>query len=74
MILAAEDDPLIPADMFRNVRYSSTTSLVMPSGGGHLGFLGRTNQSDPDRRWMDWRIIDWIDHLMAKSQPRRAVA
>jgi len=61
MILAAEDDPLIPADMFRNVRYSSTTSLVMPSGGGHLGFLGRTNQSDPDRRWMDWRIIDWLD-------------
>ena len=60
MILAAEDDPLIPAEIFRDARYSSTTFLVMPSSGGHLGFLGKSN-SDPDRRWMDWRIIDWLD-------------
>ncbi len=60
MILAAEDDPLIPAETFREAHYSSTTSLIMPSAGGHLGFLGQRNH-DPDRRWMDWRIIDWLD-------------
>ncbi|MDB4679883.1 MAG: alpha/beta fold hydrolase [Planctomycetaceae bacterium] len=60
MILAAEDDPLIPAETFHNARYSSTTSLIMPSAGGHLGFLGKRNR-DPDRRWMDWRIIDWLE-------------
>jgi len=60
MILAAEDDPLIPAETFQQARYSSTTSLIMPSNGGHLGFLGQRN-SDPDRRWMDWRIIDWLE-------------
>ena len=27
--------------------------------GGHLGFLSRPN-GDPDRHWMDWRILDWI--------------
>lgn len=59
LILAAEDDPLIPADIFRDAQYSESTTLLMPASGGHLGFIGRRN-SDPDRRWMDWRIVDWV--------------
>jgi predicted alpha/beta-fold hydrolase len=58
-ILAAEDDPLIPAEIFREAEYSGSTTLLMPASGGHLGFIGRRN-GDPDRRWMDWRIIDWL--------------
>ena len=33
--------------------------LRMTDHGGHLGFVGRGG-IDPDRRWMDWRVVDWI--------------
>lgn len=59
LILAAENDHLIPIEMFRSAVYSPSTQLVTTAGGGHLGFIARRGR-DPDRRWMDWRIIDWI--------------
>ena len=46
LILAAEDDPLIPDDIFKAAKYSDSTKLLMPGSGGHLGFIGRRN-SDP---------------------------
>lgn len=73
LIIAAKDDPLVPVDCFDGVKLADETRLILAEGGGHLGFFGRKG-SDPDNRWMDWRIIDWVDHLMAKSQPKRAVA
>ena len=59
-ILAAADDPFIPASMFERIDYPSAVTLHMASGGGHLGFVSR-RRSDPDRRWMDWRIIEWLE-------------
>jgi predicted alpha/beta-fold hydrolase len=64
-ILAAADDPLIPADIFTRATLSPTTSLHLAAGGGHVGFIARSN-GDPDRRWMDWRIVEWVASL-----PRR---
>jgi predicted alpha/beta-fold hydrolase len=31
----------------------------MTRHGGHLGFIGQPG-IDPDRRWMDWRTIEWL--------------
>ncbi len=59
LILAAEDDPLIPVDIFRDLRASSTVSVQIAKSGGHLGFIGRKG-IDPDTRWMDWRCVDWV--------------
>lgn len=59
LILTAENDPMIPAEPFRELpKVDGVTVHIAPSGG-HLGFLG-CKQSDPDRRWMDWRVVEWL--------------
>ncbi len=63
LILAAQDDPLIPVAVFEGVRTSSTTRLQIAESGGHLGYVGRRG-IDPDRRWMDWRIVDWVSRIV----------
>jgi uncharacterized protein len=60
MIVVAKDDPIVPtAPLFDYPVSDSIETLVVP-GGGHLGFLAARN-GDPDIRWLDWRIIDWIE-------------
>ncbi len=59
LIIAAADDPMIPPASFQNLAMSSRVHLHVAEGGGHLGFIGRQG-ADPDRRWLDWRIVDWI--------------
>ena len=60
-ILTARDDPLIPIRMFESADFSSSIVLHAAAGGGHLGYIGRRG-IDPDRRWMDWRVVDWVTH------------
>jgi len=60
-IAAAEDDPVVPVAPLHSCRLSPSVELVTTSHGGHLGFLGSRN-GDPDFRWLDWRIIDWLQH------------
>jgi predicted alpha/beta-fold hydrolase len=61
-LLAAADDPLIPCEIFHRARLSPTTRLHLATGGGHVGFIARSS-GDPDGRWMDWRIVDWLTSL-----------
>jgi predicted alpha/beta-fold hydrolase len=59
LILTAQDDPLVPLSSFEGVRLSEAITLHIAEGGGHLGYIASRN-GDPDRRWMDWRIVDWV--------------
>lgn len=59
-ILVAADDPLIPVRIFERAPHSSAVRLHVVPGGGHVGFFGRTLAADPDRRWLDWRIVEWV--------------
>ncbi|MEO2021582.1 MAG: alpha/beta fold hydrolase [Pirellulaceae bacterium] len=58
-ILVAEDDPVVPVEIFSEVPVSQHVGLFKTRYGGHLGYLG-VRGIDSDRRWMDWRIVDWI--------------
>ncbi|HVU87950.1 MAG TPA: alpha/beta fold hydrolase [Pirellulales bacterium] len=58
-IIAAADDPLVPRHMFEALRLSPATSLHVARHGGHLGFIGARG-NDADRRWLDWRVVDWV--------------
>jgi uncharacterized protein len=71
LILAAEDDPLVLAEPLRQATLSSSTRLHLLRHGGHLGFVSRRG-ADPDRRWMDWRIVEWIAARL--PQPSAACA
>ncbi|HUS40089.1 MAG TPA: alpha/beta fold hydrolase [Pirellulales bacterium] len=58
-LLAARDDPLVPIEQFRQATMASNINLHITDHGGHLGFVGRAGV-DPDRRWMDWRVVEWV--------------
>jgi uncharacterized protein len=59
LILSAQDDPLIPRHVLERAQRSEHVSLHIAEGGGHLGYLGARGH-DPDRYWMDWRVVDWL--------------
>ena len=60
LIIAAEDDPVVPtAPLLEYERGAGVEAVIVPRGG-HLGFIGGGN-GDPDRRWLDWRIIEWLE-------------
>ncbi len=60
MILVAKDDPIVPIAPLYDYAMSDSIETHIVPGGGHLGFLAARN-GDPDIRWLDWRIIDWIE-------------
>jgi uncharacterized protein len=59
LIVAAEDDPLVPIEIFDQWVMSPLVDLLIARHGGHLGFIGPT-RGDPDSYWLDWRLVRWI--------------
>jgi predicted alpha/beta-fold hydrolase len=61
-VLTARNDPLVPVEVFQQQALPESVRLVIAEGGGHLGYIARAN-SDPDTRWLDWRVVDWVTGL-----------
>ena len=63
LILTSLDDPLISVSMFERQivekNLSPQIQIHIAEGGGHLGYLARSSH-DPDERWLDWRMVDWV--------------
>lgn len=63
LIVTAQDDPLVPADTYAEIQEQLTdhdrVTLHLTKHGGHLGFISAPSV-DPDPRWSDWRIVDWM--------------
>lgn len=59
LILTARDDPLVPLSSFAGVKLSDAVCLHIAEGGGHLGYIAARGD-DPDRRWMDWRVVEFL--------------
>lgn len=57
LLIAAQDDPLIPFEMFRTARpeLNPLIQTIYPKHGGHLGFIARRKP----RFWVDEVIIEW---------------
>jgi hypothetical protein len=58
-ILAAADDPMVPRHCFTDLQISGSVKLHLVPRGGHLGYIAR-KQTAADRRWLDWRIVEWV--------------
>ena len=54
LIIAAQDDPVIPFGQFVVAQYSPTTQLLAPKHGGHIGFVTPRGLG-----WLDQQIVDW---------------
>jgi predicted alpha/beta-fold hydrolase len=62
LILAAADDPIVPIDCFREIEsdVSESTTLLTPTAGGHVGFVGRGRQC-----WIDEVTLAWLQKSAA---------
>ncbi len=61
LILTSADDPLVPIEMFEEQRghWPDSVQLVITRSGGHLGYVG-SGHGDPDSRWLDWRVVEFV--------------
>jgi predicted alpha/beta-fold hydrolase len=73
LIVAAASDPIVPVSLFERASHSPSTQIIVEPCGGHLGFIAARG-SDPDRRWLDWRVVDWVQRQMAQMPPARSPA
>lgn len=69
LIIGAADDPLVGIESLRRLKLPAMASLHTAPGGGHMGFLANRG-TDPDRSWLDWRIVDWV----LQARPRRVIS
>ena len=60
-IIAAQDDPIVPIATVQESKVSHAVKLIVAAGGGHLGYVA-ARSSDPDCRWLDWRVVDFVAH------------
>ena len=65
LLLQAEDDPMIPFEIFKGpeVRSNPHLTLLAPPHGGHLGFISR----DLPRFWADEVLTDWISSRISET-------
>lgn len=71
LIITAASDPIVPVGPFEHASYSPTTQVVITPCGGHLGYVA-ARSDDPDRRWLDWRVVEWITSRVKISSPAAA--
>lgn len=66
LIVQAQDDPLIPFEVYRHPAFSRNPNLqlVAPEHGGHLGFISRHRP----RFWLDGVLLEWLQVTRNKSQ------
>ncbi|HEY0985206.1 MULTISPECIES: YheT family hydrolase [unclassified Schlesneria] len=54
LLIAAQDDPVIPFTPFLDTSLSSSILLRAPRYGGHIGFVTTRGPA-----WLDQQIVDW---------------
>jgi len=59
LILMSSDDPLIPVEVFEDLKLPPHIHLHLAPSGGHLGYLSARG-ADADLRWMDWRVVEGL--------------
>ena len=53
IIVSARDDPFVEAEILERAPRSDAVDLRIEVGGGHLGYLQRSIDSQAGRRWLD---------------------
>lgn len=65
LIVQAQDDPLIPFEVYRHPAFTrnSHLELVVPQHGGHVGFISKTKP----RLWIDEVLMEWANKTRNKA-------
>ncbi len=76
LILAAEDDPFVPADQFRAdvIRANANISVAIAGHGGHCGFVAAPDPArGADGYWAETQALAFLSAVMPASHVDRAV-
>ena len=70
LILAAEDDPFVPAEQFRAepIRSNPWITVRLESRGGHCGFIAAANGSS-DGYWAEETAVSFLAACLARHSP-----
>lgn len=68
-IVFSKDDPIVPFGPLFDFPHSDSVETIVTSHGGHLGFLGLSG-IDKDFRWLDWRILEWLEYPHRRQTPQ----
>jgi len=70
LIIAAEDDPFVPTESFRDPRVAGNRwiTLCVSAHGGHCAFVGPAS-ADDDGYWAESRIVSFVEHEASASNP-----
>jgi predicted alpha/beta-fold hydrolase len=66
LIIAAEDDPFVPASQFATpaVTGNANIRLAVTPHGGHCGFFARRTNGGGDRYWAERAVVDFVGGFM----------
>lgn len=70
LIIAAEDDPLVPVESFRQIQADNPqVKLLITKHGGHGGFYQSQAESEPefDHFWAENRVVAFIKEVSSKE-------
>lgn len=60
LLLASEDDPIIPIDRYLSLRKESNCDLVITKKGGHAAYISNQLDAKYGRFWMDKLVVQWV--------------
>ena len=62
LVIAAEDDPFVPAEIFRDLRLRANPQInvIVTKHGGHCGFVTTMNGVD-DGYWAERKIVEFAE-------------
>ena len=71
LIIAAKDDPFIPAVQFasQDVRDNASVSILLTEHGGHCAYVAESSP-DSDGYWAESTAVDWIARHATNIGPR----
>jgi hypothetical protein len=63
-LLASDDDPFVPKDMFDNLPANGNLEVHITRGGGHMGFVSAEKTPLGSHRWMDYAIVIYSEKFV----------
>lgn len=61
--LTANDDPIIPASIYKQIPKKNNFQIRIEKYGGHLGYLTASKTPFNHHRWMDWFLTEEIKKI-----------
>jgi uncharacterized protein len=75
LIIAAEDDPFVPAEPFQSPVLSGNPHIErrITKHGGHCGFVGSRNGGSDDGYWAETQIVSFVAARHTRGRSAAAI-